>query len=181
MLGALDDVTLPEKIGAAFVFIGNAIAVPHAILALLVSLQAITTQRIDILQHIRHCWLQKHTAHNTVILHVGEWIHIIHHDNCYRYIGLHRTPPANGAHHVGIQFADMHLHPQGLFAPDATVRSVLNQLLTAPSPILPSIQAPKFLGRAHHHYSRGHSTLPHMGFDDWGHIPWTSPHPGRHL
>ena len=49
LLGATSDLVLPVKLGEAFRGIGNAIAIPHALLPLLIGFQSILSHWIDIL------------------------------------------------------------------------------------------------------------------------------------
>ena len=56
LLGAFTDQALPSKLSEAFRLVGNAIAVPHSLLTILVGLQSILPIRIDIFDQVRTCW-----------------------------------------------------------------------------------------------------------------------------
>lgn len=138
LLGAIEDQLLPVKIGAAFVFVGNAVAVPHAMLGLLVALQAISEQRIDIIHPIRHAWLQKLTAHNALALQIGEWVHIIHHERCYKHFHLAPSPSNDGPNQVIITITQQQAMATAYLDGAHTLRECLNILATAPTPLVPS-------------------------------------------
>ena len=68
LLGSIDVMCFPSKIGIAFKMIGNAIAVPHALLALLIAFQSAHKRPIPINQTILECWNARLLASNAVLL-----------------------------------------------------------------------------------------------------------------
>ena len=68
LLGACEDIFMPDKIPLAFRAIGNAIAVPHAVLALVIGFQSITKVHGSILKIVQQCWNDRLTTRNAIVL-----------------------------------------------------------------------------------------------------------------
>ena len=68
LLGATEKIILPSKVSVAFKIVGNAIAVPHALLGLLFAFQSTHNTPLDITDTIRLCWNNRLTAPTSVIL-----------------------------------------------------------------------------------------------------------------
>ena len=67
LLGAVTDQVLPSKLPEAFRIVGNAIAVPHSLLTVLVGLQSLLSARVDIYAQIQACWKCKISAANAIV------------------------------------------------------------------------------------------------------------------
>ena len=74
LFGAYDTIALPTKIQAAFKCVGNAITVQHAILPLLIGLQAALKQPIDIHKLLAASWKDRIMDHNAVIFQRGDFV-----------------------------------------------------------------------------------------------------------
>ena len=68
LLGATEKIVLPSKVPVAFRIVGNAIAVPHALLALLFAFQSIHNMPLAITDTIRQCWKNRLVQPTSVIL-----------------------------------------------------------------------------------------------------------------
>ena len=111
LLGATEDQTIPAKLGEAFHIVGNAIAVPHALLTVLFGLHAILPWQLDIQGLLRSCWQDRLTAHNAIIFQQDEWIHVIRHTSATNYLGAQPQQKQQGEIHI-----DIHLHSSGIRA-----------------------------------------------------------------
>ena len=76
MHGATDDCVLSAKIPEAFKSLGNAIAVPHALLPIIMGFIAVLPDHFDIHAMLRKCWTERLTASNSVVSQVGNHVHM---------------------------------------------------------------------------------------------------------
>ena len=68
LLGSCEKLVLPSKLSSTFKLVGNAVAVPHALLALLIAFQATHKQPIAISAELQACWNDRLTAPTALIL-----------------------------------------------------------------------------------------------------------------
>ena len=68
LLGACDPISLPNKISLTFHQLGNAIAVPHALLVLLMLVQSTTKTPVAVNDLVQQLWHQRHKADSSVVL-----------------------------------------------------------------------------------------------------------------
>lgn len=136
LLGGCDDLTLPTKLGEAFRLIGNAIAVPHAALALLVGLQTVLPVRLDILGLVRSCWLERLTAFNSVLFQQGDWIHIVRHSNVANYIKYNNQPSLDGNLQCTVYFHNEATTACGSHKSEQSWGQCLRSILQAPPELL---------------------------------------------
>ncbi len=76
LLGAVvtEPVFIPVKIAPAFLFLGNAISVPHAVLTLAIGLSAIRFIDCTISQVVLNAWADRLTTANTIVLRSKDFI-----------------------------------------------------------------------------------------------------------
>ena len=77
MFGATESLVFPSKVQATFQVLGNAITVPHSVLALSIAFLSITGEAIDPLQLVRQVWASRLTAYNTVVFEQGDFVHFV--------------------------------------------------------------------------------------------------------
>ena len=77
LFGATESISLSEKIGESFLFVGNAITVPHGVLALSIVLHATSACNVDPIGLVRQAWSDRLTAHNAVVFPDRGFVHII--------------------------------------------------------------------------------------------------------
>ena len=74
LLGTTDRIVLPCSVPQAFHFLGNAIAQPHALLALSIGFIAIKQTPVTLSQLIRDSWNDRMTSVNAIAHKQGDWI-----------------------------------------------------------------------------------------------------------
>ena len=91
LLGATSEeiVALPVKIEYAFRNLGNAISVPHALLAILVGLSAVKLIPVNIANTIRACWNDKITTANSIVCRNKDYAFIVPHALVSQTIAAH--------------------------------------------------------------------------------------------
>ena len=77
LFGAINDCSFPSKLHLAFRGVGNAIASPHAILAVAISLHSIGHVQVDPLQAVRQAWAMRLTSQNAVLFASGDFVHLV--------------------------------------------------------------------------------------------------------
>ena len=77
LFGATESVILSEKIGESFLFVGNAITVPHSILALSIVLHATSACQVDPIGLVRKAWSDRLTARNAVLFAHDGFVHMV--------------------------------------------------------------------------------------------------------
>ena len=135
LLGAVDAVRLPLKLSEAFRIVGNAIAIPHGLLALLIAFQAVLPTRIDFQQAIRQCWDSRLTADNAMIVTQRDWAYIIQHNQCTTLLRARKPTPHEGPLLLQIKLGN-HETQAGCFHPDTSFAKCLRGLFDGPKDLL---------------------------------------------
>ena len=91
LFGAVNDCAFSTKIQLAFRGVGNAIATPHAILAIAVALHSVGQAQVDPLQAVRQAWALRLTTRNAVLFVSGDFIHLVRATQLLQWISL--RPP----------------------------------------------------------------------------------------
>ena len=68
LLGPTSTVSMPLNVRDAFHHLGNAIAVPHALLAVGIGLTAVACFEANILQYVKQCWDDRLTSTNAILI-----------------------------------------------------------------------------------------------------------------
>lgn len=133
LLGATCDQILPTKLPEAFRIVGNAIATPHALLAMLISLQSMLSVRIDIQGEIRACWGAKLTSANSIVFQVGDLVRIVRHINCAPFLQVQTVFGSEGHFRLQLELRTDGAACHGNFQKTSTFGSCLRALLVSPS------------------------------------------------
>ena len=92
LFGAIEHVVLSEKVGESFRIVGNAISIPHSLLALSITFHCTSTCKADPIGLVRQAWKARLTAYNAVVFHHEGFIHLIPKCDFWNWISL-RAPP----------------------------------------------------------------------------------------
>ena len=68
LLGAIEKIVLPVKMSLTFKLVGNAIAVPHALLALLIAFQSVHQKPLALSEILQKCWHSRLTQPSAILL-----------------------------------------------------------------------------------------------------------------
>ena len=96
ILGAGETIHFPSKLGLAFHQIGNAIAVPHAMLCFLVLFQATSKYDASIRDVINRLWASRHMKHTSILLEGVEFWTLIKLDAFASHLDTPARPQAFG-------------------------------------------------------------------------------------
>lgn len=88
LMGATDDCILSAKIQEAFRGLGNAIAVPHALLPVLIGLLSTLPDKIDVHALLQSCWNDRLTASNAIVCQFANHVHVIRVSNVARLLSI---------------------------------------------------------------------------------------------
>lgn len=132
LLGATSDLIMPSKIGEAFRFIGNGIAIPHAALSLLIGFQTVLPLRLDIIGLVRSCWLDRLTSRNSALFQQGDWIYMIRHSSAPKHLTACCTQGDHGPFKVLVTLHNKPEHGIGLFQGHHTCDHCLKHLVKGP-------------------------------------------------
>ena len=122
MFGATESLVFPSKVQATFQVLGNAITVPHSVLALSIAFLSITGEAIDPLQLVRQVWASRLTAYNTVVFEQGDFVHFVPRDSMHLWISGKAVAASPTGPHIRCSgsFPDVHF--------DARIPSVCSGL-----------------------------------------------------
>ena len=86
LFGACEHVVLSEKIGESFHVVGNAISVPHSLLALSIALHCTCSGKIDPVGIVRKAWSERLTAYNAFVFHHEGFVHLVPKRDFWKWI-----------------------------------------------------------------------------------------------
>lgn len=139
LLGATCDQVLSTKLPEAFRVVGNAIATPHALLAMLISFQSALSIRIDIQGEIRACWNARLTSANAVVFQIGDHVHIARRANCASFLQAQPFQGTEGDFQLHLALRPDGSSGSGLFGAPSTIANCLKAMLVGPSNVRLSI------------------------------------------
>ena len=88
LFGTQSHIVLPTKVPEAFRIVGNAIAIPHAVLSLGVVMHAVGQMSIDPLHLVRKSWVTRCQAHNSVMFEHRGYVHMIRASDAHEWISV---------------------------------------------------------------------------------------------
>ena len=135
-LGATEDRAFPTKVQSAFRGVGNAISVPHGLLAISISMHTVGHSGIDPLKAVRQAWHARLCARNAVLFQQEAFVHMVHVDHIDQWVSVRQVSDAQGTHHVLIQgsfgYRQVNLHaPQ-----NASCGQVFQLLFAGPKELI---------------------------------------------
>lgn len=91
LFGATEHVTLSTKIADSFHFVGNAITIPHSVLALAIVLHTTDASKVDPIGLVRKVWSQRLTAYNAFLFAEKDFVHLIPRDDFWNWVRVSDT------------------------------------------------------------------------------------------
>ena len=88
LFGTTEHVVLSEKIEESFHFVGNAITVPHGVLALSIVLHATSSCAVDPIGLVREVWAQRLTAYNAILFAQDGLVHLIPIKDFWKWVSI---------------------------------------------------------------------------------------------
>lgn len=86
LFGSTHKVVLPCNVQQAFHVLGNAIAQPHAMLALAIGLVSLSNAPVSVLSLVQESWHDRLTADNAIVHRSGQWITVQKADAFFRQL-----------------------------------------------------------------------------------------------
>lgn len=136
LFGATEHVVLSEKVSESFHFIGNAITVPHSLLALGIVFRATSECKIDPIGMVRQAWADRLSAYNAILFDLDGLVHLINCKAFWEWISIR----ANVSEDTGQTWLISGTCADREFAfrarPSQTLQQVFQENLSGPASII---------------------------------------------
>ena len=138
LFGALEHIVLSEKLGS-FLVVGNAISVPHALLALSIVFHCTSSCKSDPIGLVRKAWTERLTAFNAFVLHHEGFIHVIPKRDLWSWISERPVPCTQRVWTLIGDCVGQHVEFQ--VRSHQTVQQIFREFCTAPESLFDQLHA----------------------------------------
>ena len=140
LFGACEMIVFPNRIQEAFRGVGNAITVQHALLAIVLGLQALTKQNLNVSGLIQRSWDDRLINSNSVVFTEGDFVFLAPIDHAIRsFVTPQPTTTMSGEVEVTLAIPQCWCLCSARFAGDASLEFVLRQRLKGPIDLISQI------------------------------------------
>ena len=136
LLGVTEDRTFPTKVQSAFRGIGNAISVPHGLLALSIAMHTVGQTSVDPLKAVRQAWHARLCARNAVLFHHDAFVHLVHVDHVAQWVSIKVLPEVHDSCRVLLQGSFGHHRIRAYLPHDASCGQSLHMLFAGPKELI---------------------------------------------
>ena len=132
LFGSTGKVVLPCDVHQAFHVLGNAIAQPHALLALAIGLVSLSNAPVSILALVQECWHDRLTAENAFVHRSEQWLTVQKADAFFRQLNFRFLAlPNPDIRYLSVRttLSESAISRDTSVAADATLLAALQQIL----------------------------------------------------
>ena len=141
LFGSTEHVVLSEKIEESFHFVGNAITVPHSVLALSIVLHATSTCSIDPIGLVRKAWSDRLSAYNAILFAHEGFVHLIPKRDFWKWVSFKALDPPSRRCEWNLQGTCVDFPLDFKVRADQTIQEIFSGMWEAPENLLQQVCA----------------------------------------
>ena len=141
LFGATEHVVMSTKVAESFRVVGNAITVPHSVLALAIVLHTTDASRVDPVGLVRQVWTDRMTTHNAILFEDQQFVHLIPKSEFWDWVQIRPELPDSGRRTCCVTGACVSRDFSFRARPDQTIKQLFREQCQGPPGLLEQICA----------------------------------------